>query len=146
MSEVDFNSECVGAGASVGLYFARSLFSGEMPLAWAKVVAAHLIKNVKQFVSGCGGDTHLIEVPHFGDPVFVTDQRDIHKLEAYLGAVEKAFHLVLPSVETPDEWTLTTRLRKLRRELKKLRNDVVVEGEGSPSMTLGEWLESTTSS
>ena len=142
LSPIDYNSQCVGAGFALGLYFARSLFSEPMPIAWAKVVAAHLIKNVKQYSGGCGGETHLIELPADGLPLFETDQRVIEKLESYLGLVEKAFRLVLPSSETPDEATLTSRLRALTKVTKRLRNDVVIDGGGSPSLTLGEWLES----
>lgn len=146
LNVVDFSSECVGAGFSLGLYFARSLFSESMPIAWAKVVAAHLIKNVKQYTGGCGGDTHLIEIPQYGSAVFTKDQGEILKLEAYLGEVEKTFRLVLPSQDTPDDYALTFRLRELRKTVKRLRNNVLVEGSGSPSLTLGEWLENTTAS
>lgn len=146
LNVVDYSSQCVGAGAALGLYFARSLFSESMPIAWAEVVAAHLIKNVKQYMSGCGGDTHLLELPNYGEPKLQDNDRIVHKLESYLGSVENAFRLVLPVVDTPDDPTLTYRMRQLRREIKKLRTDVVVETEGSPGITLGEWLEDTISS
>jgi hypothetical protein len=142
LSPIDYNSQCVGAGHSLGLYFARSLFTEPMPIAWAKVVAAHLVKNVKQFSSGwCGGETYLFGLPAVGHPWHEEEQQAIRKLEVYLEAVENAYRLVLPGVDTPDERTLTMRLKKLRREIKKIRSEVVVESGGSPSLTLGEWLE-----
>jgi hypothetical protein len=46
LSLVDYDSQCVGIGFSLGLYFVRSLFRPSMSIRWAKIIAAHLIKNV----------------------------------------------------------------------------------------------------
>jgi hypothetical protein len=89
-----------------------------MPIAWAKIVAAHLVKQVKVYNSGwCAGDTHLIEMPTCGDVVFEKDQRAIGKLEGVLAEVDEAVRLVLPSPDTPDE-TLKFRLRILSPVIK----------------------------
>jgi hypothetical protein len=114
------NTQCVGAAYSLGLCFARSLFTDDMPIAWAQVVAAHLIKQCKEYADGwCGGETHPVTLPAYGDPAFETDQVNIAKLESHLAEVDQAIRLALPSHDTPDE-TLQLRLKILNRVVKKL--------------------------
>lgn len=97
LSPVDYPSQCIGSGFSLGLYFARSLFREGMSMRWGQVIAAHLIKNVKTFNSGyCGGDTHLFAVPNVGPVSWTKDQAHIADLESYLGPLEKAVGMVLP--------------------------------------------------
>jgi 20S proteasome alpha/beta subunit len=57
LSHVMKPSQCIGSGASLGLYFADSLFRGEMSVKWARIIGAHLLKQAKEHVDGCGGDT-----------------------------------------------------------------------------------------
>jgi hypothetical protein len=136
------NSQCVGAGHSLGLYFARSLFLRNMPLAWTKVIAAHLIKHVKTYNSGwCGGDTHLLELPLNGPPKFEADQKEIEKLEAILAEVDEATRMVIPAGEGVSEATLGYRLEKLNELIRNLRSAVVIRvGPLSAGVKVGDWI------
>lgn len=107
-----------------------------MPLAWAKVVAAHLIKQVKKYSSGyCGGGTHLLELPADGDPSFLDDQ-EIAKLEQTLAEVDDAIHLVLPG-EGASEDTLSHRLVTLNEVIRNLRRAVIIKMPGGEGITFG---------
>jgi hypothetical protein len=97
-----------------------------MSLKWAQIVAAHLISNVKQFVEGCGGETHLIHVPHSGSANIVTDQREIADSERYLGPISHAINAVLPDGTTNDE-TVIARLRMVTSGIDKALRSHVIE-------------------
>ena len=96
LSPVQQMCQCVGYGQSLGWYFAASLLRSGMSLKWARIVAAHLTKNVKTYVEGCDGDTHLIEVPHAWAARVVTDQVEVAAIEEYLGPISLAINAVLP--------------------------------------------------
>jgi len=127
LSVLDVNSFCVGAGHSLGLYFARSLFRTNMPIKWGKVVAVHLVNHVKKYESGyCGGDTHLVELPLEGNPRFVKDQNEIRELEQHLAEVEDAMSIVLPGEDKASDDSLNHRLEMLSETIRKLRLSQVI--------------------
>jgi hypothetical protein len=59
-----------------------------MPLRWAKVVAAQLIKQCKRHSGACGGETHILQLPRVGPVMFTDDQAEIALLEAHLDVME----------------------------------------------------------
>lgn len=81
LSAVDHPSQCVGWGSSLGLYFARSLFRSTMSMEEAKVVAARLVANCKEYSDYCGGGTHLVEIPTLGAAKFITTRKEIKQIE-----------------------------------------------------------------
>jgi hypothetical protein len=115
-------SHCVGAAYGLGLYFARYLFSEGMPMRWAQVIAAHLIRNAKEYSNGyCGGETHMFELPDSGPPNWIRDQAQIRDLEAHLGSIEEGLRLVLPNPTQVSEYTLQERFNQLRQAIDRLR-------------------------
>jgi hypothetical protein len=50
-------SHCVGVGFGLGLYFARYLFKDGMSMHWARIIAAHLIRNAKAYSNGYAVET-----------------------------------------------------------------------------------------
>lgn len=137
LSPVQQVCQCVGYGQSLGWYFARSLFRAGMSLKWARIVAAHLIRNVKDYVEDCDGDTHLIEVPHVGNASVVADQAIVADIEAYLGPISQAINAVLPDGTANDE-TLFARLTMVTEAINKaLRSHVIQPRAGELSLQSG---------
>ena len=120
-------TQCVGAGDALGRYFAESLFRPVMSIKWAKIVAAHLVKNAKTHApASCGGDTHLVELPDSGDVQTIMDQAVVRALEAYLAPLEKVLGAVLPDHTTNDD-TVLARLRMVTAAVDKALRSYVIE-------------------
>lgn len=81
---------CIGIGDALGNYVASTCCQHGplMSLRWARVVASHVVHEVKEFTGGCDGDTHLLEVPHVGPPRFVDDQVEIASYEHLMREVD----------------------------------------------------------
>jgi len=126
LSPVQQACQCVGYAQSLGWYFAASLFHAGMSIRWAKIVAAHLVKNTKEYVETVGGDTHLVEVPHVGTPRRIENKSEIADLEAYLGPVAQAMTAVLPD-ETTNEETIRARLLIVKAAIDKAVRSMVIE-------------------
>lgn len=100
LAPVTEDSACIGADA-LGGYFAKSLFRPHMRMFWARIVAAHLVKSCKDYASDyCGGDTHLIEVPHTGEVRHIYDQTRIQRYENHLKEAHTVMSWLLPSPQT----------------------------------------------
>jgi hypothetical protein len=111
LSPVDAPSVCLGVD-TLGNYFTSLLYSVQMPLKWAKAVAAHLVWNCKAYASGyCGGPTRLIAIPVDGAPDTIEDQDTILELEKQLAPIHAVVQLVLPRQDESDD---ATRERKER--------------------------------
>ena len=96
-----------------------------MTIAWAKIVAAHLVKQVKRYSSGyCGGRTQLLELPAIGEPQFVTDKVALKSLEDYLAEIDGAMQLVLPDKRTNED-TVQHRVDVLTDMIRSLRTQFV---------------------
>lgn len=120
LTVIDGRSQCVGYGQPLGRYFADTLFTSNMPMKWAKVVAAHLIKHVKIHNSvWCGGRTHLIELPAVGKGRLIKDKQHLEELERYLAQVDAAMEIVLPRAGVSDH-TLEERLKQLTDVIRDL--------------------------
>jgi hypothetical protein len=146
LSRIQRATQCVGAGYSLGRYFARSLFHPNMSIKWAEIVAAHLIKNVKAYdEQRCGGDTHLFALPNDGDIREIRDQSYIAGLENHLTEVEKALHVVLPSDEPVTDYTLEQRLMGLTEVIRNLSRAQYVGLSGVQANT-GQGKATATSS
>jgi hypothetical protein len=129
LSEVRQPFQCVGYARSLGWYFARSLFKGGMSLKWARVIAAHLIANVKEYSEYCGGGTQFVEIPNVGQPQTVTDQSVIADLESYLAPLTRAMNAALPD-GTSNEETVRARLLLVTDAINKaVRAQVLSIGE-----------------
>lgn len=96
LSPVNDSSQCVGYASSLGFYFTRQLFTSRMPLRWAKVVAAYLIKQCRDHSGYCGGKTNLIELPLNHAPRVIDDKTEIDALEAHLSVIDDAMRIILP--------------------------------------------------
>ena len=120
LSPVDAPSVCVGVDA-LGNYFADSLFKEGMSIRWAKVVAAHLVWNCKEYVRGyCGGQTHLIALPHTGKPVMIDGGSEVWELEQHLAGLGSAYQAVLPvgsPLESASEDTLRLRAQAITKAI-----------------------------
>jgi len=129
LSPVDLPTVCVGTD-SLGDYFAHSLFRADMPIRWAKVVAAHLVWNCKKYASGyCGGDTHLVEIPQEGPAVVTTNQQSIAALEAHLAGLDEAMRIVLPDGRANED-TLVQRLVIIKKAIDDLGHQFFVSARG----------------
>ncbi|HXT70959.1 MAG TPA: hypothetical protein VN700_14455 [Vicinamibacterales bacterium] len=140
LSPVDDLSTCLGLEA-LGDYFTSLLFRSRMPIKWAKVVAAHLVRNCKTYASGyCGGDTHLIELPTVGPPVMTNDPSKIKELEAHFASFDDAMRALLPDSDpNATDLTIKHRLAEFQSALDKVRGLAVATGAitGRLSVTLG---------
>jgi hypothetical protein len=126
LSPIGHVSQCVGFATALGQYFLDTLYQESMPMKWARIVAAHLIKHAKRYSEYCGGDTHLLEIPVNGAPRLVTDQSEIASLEQYLAAIDDAIRLVLPG-RGATEATAGHRLKMLNEAIDRARSAVVIE-------------------
>jgi 20S proteasome alpha/beta subunit len=90
---------CIGWGNILGLYVVETLYAQPMPMKWAKIVAAHLIRLTKKHAADCGGDTHILALPLVGDVEFIETKSQIDDLEAYLGALDGTMRVVLPGTD-----------------------------------------------
>jgi hypothetical protein len=134
LSVIDDFSHCVGFGNSLGFYFTRTLFRPNMPMRWAKVVAAHLIKQCKLHVGSCGGDTHLIELPSTGAPKFIDNQSEIQDYEQHLAQIDSAMSIVLPGADpNASDITIEHRLQILHEAIRKARGLAVAVMAHIPS-------------
>ena len=122
LSPVDLPTTCLGVD-TLGNYFTALLYRSEMPIKWARVVAAYLVKNCKTYASGyCGGETHLIEVPNTGSPVRTTDRKTIEALEAHLGQFDDAMHALLPGTDpNASDISIGHRWTVLKTAIEKAR-------------------------
>jgi hypothetical protein len=119
--------QCVGFGQGLGWYFARSLFRTGMEMKWAKIVAAYLIKQCKDYSESCGGETHIIEVPHSGPVVRTDDQQQIGLLEHHLAVVGEALGVVLPTDDPrASDVTIDARLRALSTAISEAKRLIAV--------------------
>ena len=140
LGPVQKNRSCIGWGSSLGLFFADSLFRKGMTLAWAEIIAAHLISQSKKYADGCGGKTHMLRVPQSGKPTRLHQSR-ITQLEGYLATVQEALRDVLPSPGISDE-TVARRVEILTAAILKARTAAAVK-IGIPSgniSVVGEWI------
>jgi hypothetical protein len=127
ISPVQHPCQCVGYGQSLGWYFASSLFRPGMPIKSAKIVAAHLVRNVKDYSEYCGGETHLIEVPEQGSSSFIDDKSEVEQLELYLRPVSESLQMVLPGSDPgASAATIEARLRILNDAIRKARTNIVL--------------------
>jgi len=117
-SRIEEPCECVGDGQSLGWYFLSALFRADVPLRWAKVVAAHAIKQCKDYSEFCGGDTHFIELPTGGSPRFIDDQSEIADYEQHLAKIDRAMRVVLPDGRANDD-TLIDRVERITEAIEE---------------------------
>jgi hypothetical protein len=131
LSPVDAPAVCLGVD-TLGNYFTGLLYQNQMPIKWAKAVAAHLIKNCKLYASGyCGGETHLFEVPDKGDPVFTDDQAEMKKLEAHLADFDDAMRALLPGNDpNATDLSISHRLTELQAAIHRIRGLAVASLSG----------------
>jgi hypothetical protein len=122
LSPVDGAHVCLGVD-SLGNYFTALLYQNRMPMRWAKVVAAHLVRNCKRYASGyCGGETRLIEVPTTGDPILTTDSGSVEALESHFAPFEDAMRALLPGNDpNASDITLQHRFEELQKAINKVR-------------------------
>jgi 20S proteasome alpha/beta subunit len=133
-------SQCVGTGASLGLYFTDSLFSGEMSMKWARIIGAHLLKQAKEHADGCGGDSRILTIPSDGEPIFATKE-EIVECESYLAEIEDAMRTVLPSGNVTED-TLAHRLEMLNDAVKKARLATLLRvGPLEVTFKVGDWID-----
>ena len=122
LSPVRNHWQCVGTGQSLGLYFATLLFREGMSLHWAKVVAAHLVKECKVYSDGCGGPTRFVEIPTVGDVIETDKPVEIEKFEAHLAPLTDVFGIVLPgSDRTASDLSIAHRLQMLTEAINQAR-------------------------
>jgi hypothetical protein len=137
LSPIDYNSQCVGAGSSLGLYFVRSLFRDNMAIRWAKIIAAHLIKQVKIYNDGyCGGATQLLALPQVGEPEWITKKEDIRDLEAYLSRIDSALQIVFPDKSTNEE-AVQARIELINDVVEHLKFDLTDDSSVTGHMVFG---------
>jgi hypothetical protein len=103
LAPVDDSCQCAGFDEGLGLYFARSLFHSRLSMEWAKVVASHLIRQVKNHSQWSAGRTHLIEVPETGPCQFIDNKATVANYEEYFKELTSAMSLVLPNKSTPED-------------------------------------------
>jgi 20S proteasome alpha/beta subunit len=123
LAQTDRHGTCIGWGYSLGVYFMDSLYRVRMPLRWASVVAAHLVKHCKAYVDSCGGDTHLLELHADGLITFHENQQEMASLEAHLGELDDALRVVLPggSPFEASDFTLVHRMQELVKAIESVR-------------------------
>lgn len=134
LSPVDAPATCLGVD-TLGNYFTELLYQKKMPIKWAKVVAAHLIKSCKSYASGyCGGDTHLIEVPDKGAATFIDDQTTVKKLESHFGDFDDAMRALLPGNDpNATDLSIEHRLSEFQASIHRIRGLAVAAGILIPS-------------
>lgn len=125
LSPVQHKCQCVGYGRSLGWYFASTLFAEGASIKTARIVAAHLIKNVKEYSASCGGDTHLFEVPNIDSPREITNQDEIEKLELHLAPLVDAIKMMVPDGVTNQE-TIELRMRTIASAIAKAERTVAI--------------------
>jgi hypothetical protein len=114
---IDSKAQCIGCGRGLGLYFADWLFKEHMPANYTRTIAAHLLKQTKEYVPDCGGESHILMIPFIGKPAFI-DEATLTELERQLGNIEAAMRKVLvfspgvPGVDINTE-TLEERTKAL---------------------------------
>jgi 20S proteasome alpha/beta subunit len=129
LARVRKNRTCIGWGSSLGLYFADTLFRKQMPMKWAEIISAHLVRQVKRYADGCGGRTHMVSVPALGQ-IKRFQPKEIRDLERYFAEIDTAMQLVLPGSggARMNESTRRQRLQMLNDAIDRVRNTVVIEG------------------
>lgn len=138
LSPIGHAGQCVGWATALGQYFLDQLYQQPMPMKWARIVAAHLIRQAKQYSEYCGGDTHVLEIRADGSERMVTDQVEIQRDEQYLGQLDEAMRLVLPTGRVQDEMTLDFRLETVVDAIKKAAGLFVVPvGDGLAAIVSG---------
>jgi hypothetical protein len=136
LSPVDDLSTCLGVDA-LGGYFTSLLFRSRMPIKWAKVVAAHLVRNCKTYASGyCGGDTNLIELPLQGLPITTEDENEIKALEDHFTAFDDAMRALLPGSDpNASDISIQHRLKEFQAATERIRGLAVATGFLSVALT-----------
>lgn len=145
LTVIDGRSQCVGYGNTLGRYFTDTLFTSNMPMRWAEVVAAHLIKHVKIHSSvWCGGRTHLFELPAEGRCRHIKNKQQVEELERYLAQVDAAMQIVLPGAGGVSDHTLEQRLTKLTDVIRDLsRSQFVALTSASVIVSSGHYAAMT---
>ena len=73
-----------------------------MSVEWAKVIAAHLVAQCKQYLNSyCGKDTEMIAIPKRRSADEIKGNRRIKPLEAYLDGIDAADEAILPEGSPP---------------------------------------------
>jgi len=120
LSPVQHRCQCVGYAKSLGWYFASSIFRTDAPLGWAEIVAARVVRNVKEYSEYCEGDTHLVRVPTSGAAEFITDKTCIQPLEDHLAGIDGAMLMLMPGADpNASELSRSARLKELNEAIKR---------------------------
>jgi hypothetical protein len=87
-------SDCIGWGDALGLYFADMFFKKSMTTASAAIIASHLLLQTKTYSAHCGGKSHILIFPTGGDAYFLK-RTQIADIEQYFDDVTAAIQKIL---------------------------------------------------
>jgi len=58
--------ECIGAGNYLARSLAGTYWSDDRSMRETSLICAYMLADVKRYVDGCGGDSHIIQLDHSG--------------------------------------------------------------------------------
>jgi len=112
---------CAGIGAYLATYVAEGLYSPDMPLSRAIILASYIVYVAKEHVPGCGKTTSIITLSK-SQATFDWDQ-EIYACEGYFHSFDssiKSLFLTCADTETPDA-SFDQRVEEFVQSLQRMR-------------------------
>jgi hypothetical protein len=73
--------ECIGAGNYLARALAGTYWSEEMSMHQTSIVCTYILADVKKYVDGCGGDSHIVQLAHNGSWKSFPNEDDFEEIE-----------------------------------------------------------------
>jgi hypothetical protein len=101
-------SQCIGCGLSLGAYFADCLFADWMPVEHARTIAVHLLEQTKTYDKDCGGESHILSIPVFGDSKWMTEA-EVKEVTDRLGKIQDGMRRIITGAGPTNKETRARR-------------------------------------
>ena len=92
----------IGVGHILSDYLTERVYFDDMYVTVALQVATYILKETKQYVDGCGGESHIVLIPDEGIPYFRVPQDDIAKREGMYKYSDIFMEFMKHRVSNPD--------------------------------------------
>lgn len=111
--------DCIGSGYYLGRYVIESM-AGAVDIERARVVATYTLAIAKQFVDGCGGNSHIASLKNDGTVIGLSGP-DTEPLEQALGTFHERTTRLLFSLLTSNDAGFAMALSDFDHDLRELR-------------------------
>lgn len=100
VNEVSHRS--IGVGHILSDYLTERMFFTDVGIGTMLQIATYILKETKQYVDGCGGESHIVMIPDAGIPYYRVPQADIENRERMYKHSDILMEFMKHHVSDPD--------------------------------------------